>query len=74
VQGAHQQAAQPFPQRVLVDQLRQLGRQIPIPGPPEREHGFGPVLQRGQPAFAQSQPLRIGERSGDVGKRRGAPQ
>jgi len=45
----------------------QFGDQIPTPGPAEREHGFGMILQRGQPPFTQSQPLRIGERPGNVG-------
>ena len=64
---------QPLPQRVLGDQLLQLGGQRVVPA--QRQVGVDPGLERGQPQLLQPGRLRPGERVvGQVGQHPAAPQ
>jgi hypothetical protein len=73
VQRQHELAVQPFPQRMLGDQLLQLGGQRVVPA--QRQVRVDPGLDRGQPQLLQASCLRPDERVvGQVGQHPAPPQ
>ena len=60
IQGQHQLAAQPLPQRVVCDQIAQLAHELP--GATHREIGVHAVFDRGETELLEPRDHRLRER------------
>ena len=72
VEREHQLAAQPLPQRVLVDERLELGDELA--GAAQLEIGVDPFLERVEAKLLETADLVLRERlEGEVGERRSPP-